>query len=961
MEADLFKTREKEGAPKFYGLDFFPYPSGAGLSVGHCRNYIPSDVLCRMKIMQGFNVLHPMGFDAFGLPAENEAIKRQSHPAPMIERYADRYRDQMNLVGISFDWSRSFKSSDPSYYRWTQWIFGLLYKRGLAYQKLAAVNWDPVDKTVLADEEVIAGRAERSGALVEKKYIPQWFFKITEYAQRLIDDLDTVDWPEGIKHQQRNWIGRSEGVQFRLKVVFPPAPQDSMDSGGPPEPEPLHPDLAALEQEIRASGFQPEIDPRISLNIRTHEDKLELHAAEASELNLDSFDSAAAKIRAATNDWSFVDQDKKFEFEVFTTRIDTVFGMSFCVLAPEHPLLAEIVKRVPADRQLDVAAYQEQARTISDVDRQAVNREKTGVFTGAYAVNPANGKDVPIWIADYVLATYGTGAIMAVPAHDQRDFDFAIKFGLDVLPVIRPTEEYLKEKGFASVDEYEVKVRETTAVFDSKSSTLINSNSYSGSPVLDAQIKLGEWVESAEIGTRKIQYKLRDWLISRQRYWGCPIPIIYSKEGEQQLAPADTLPIELPWVENYEPSGDGTSPLASIPEFVNVTDLDGRLGRRETDTMGGFACSSWYFLRFCDPFDDEKPWDPAKVAYWGPVDCYVGGAEHAVMHLLYARFWTKVFFDAGLVNFGEPFQALRNQGQVLAQTPYRKPIASEQIRIDEDGILLTFEEAAKAPKEDVYYRWSRMSKSKGNVVTPEEAVETSGADALRLYLLFKAPFEADIEWDNKGMDDLGRFLSRVFRLAQAISEVYDLDWKDTIEFHEPSLRAKSIRRITHQTIRNVTEDIGRFALNTYVSWLMKLVNELNPIILKPRGTEDEHSNFDLSEVCALSEALDSLVLMLAPGAPHCADELWESLGHTNFTLQEPWPFFEDRLAVEDTVKMAVQVGGKLRDVFDVSATASKEEVEKAALALPKVQANIEGKEIRKIIYVPGKLVNIVVG
>jgi leucyl-tRNA synthetase len=615
-DADLFRTRDNLDAPKFYGADFFPYPSGAGLSVGHCRNYVPTDVICRMKLMQGYNVLHPMGFDAFGLPAENEAIKTKTHPEPMVERYAATYRRQMELVGVSYDWSRSFSSSDKTYYKWTQWIFELMFKRGLAYRSLAAVNWDPVDKTVLADEEIVGGRAERSGALVEKKYIPQWFFKITDYAQRLIDDLDAINWPEGIKSQQRNWIGRSEGVQFSMKV-------------------------------------------------------------------------AAVTLASPDEDPDFVVKavHKRLAFDVFTTRIDTVFGMTFCVLAPEHPLLERLLKTVDEERAEAVKEYQLRAKTLSDVDRQATNREKTGVFSGAYAINPVNGEQVPIWVADYVLATYGTGAIMAVPGHDDRDFEFAKKFGIDVIQVIAPRDG-----------------EEVVLPYITKDGVLVNSGEYNGVAVAKAMQDLGIWMEGLGVGQRKIQYRLRDWLISRQRYWGCPIPIIHTREGEMQPVPLDCLPVELPMVDDYEPSGDGTSPLARITEFVNTTDLDGRLGQRETDTMGGFACSSWYFLRFCDPFNEKEPWNFDKAKYWMPVDCYVGGAEHAVMHLLYARFWTKVFFDAGLVTVKEPFARLENQGQVLALTPYRYPREGERLEIGEEGIVVSFTDAAEMPEAEKFFR-----------------------------------------------------------------------------------------------------------------------------------------------------------------------------------------------------------------------------------------------------------------
>jgi leucyl-tRNA synthetase len=874
-DADLFKTREAAGAPKFYGLDFFPYPSGAGLSVGHCRNYVPTDVICRMKIMQGFNVLHPMGFDAFGLPAENEAIKRKVHPAAMIKGYAATYHRQMDLIGVSYDWSRSFSSSDPSYYKWTQWIFELLYKRGLAYQKLAAVNWDPVDKTVLADEEVVGGRGERSGALVEKKYIPQWFLKITDYAQRLIDDLDTIDWPEGIKLQQRNWIGRSEGVQFRIQV--------------------------------QGTGA----------GTKTGGDRYDLDSAEVGI------------------------SSEPLSFEVFTTRIDTVFGMTFCVLAPELRLVDRLLQHVAPQNRDDVEAYRLAARTLSDVDRTSTTREKTGVFTGAYAINPANGDAVQIWVADYVLATYGTGAIMAVPAHDERDFEFATKFGIPIRQVIAPDA-----------------IGSTVVLpFVSKDGYLVNSGEYSGLSVAESQAGLGTWMEGLEIGQRKIQYRLRDWLISRQRYWGCPIPVIHTADGEDQLVPEDCLPVELPVVDRYEPSGDGSSPLAHIPEFVNTTDLDGRMGKRETDTMGGFACSSWYFLRFTDPFNFNLPWSPEAAEYWMPVDCYVGGSEHAVMHLLYARFWTKVLYDAGLIKVVEPFQRLQNQGQVLALTPYRKTHEHETLNVGEDGILISFEEAATLAKEDITYRWARMSKSKGNVVTPEEAVASYGADALRLYLLFRAPFEADIEWENKGMSDLGRFLTRVFRYVDTQKPHYVPNWRDLLPFEELDDRSRKIRRATHQAIRIATTDIDRFAFNTYVSGMMKFLNALNEL-----STADP----DRAYVLSVSEAIDSLVLLLSPGAPHSADELWNQLGHTapegkwEFTLDVRWPEFSADLAAEDTVTIAVQVNGKLRDTFPLAAGAPQSEHESAALALPKVKQYIDGCAILKVVVVPGKLVNIVV-
>lgn len=869
-DAELFRTREEEGRPKFYGLDFFPYPSGAGLSVGHCRNYIPTDVLCRMKVMQGYNVLHPMGFDAFGLPAENEAIKSQRHPRPMIDQYADTYRRQMDLVGVSYDWSRSFKSSDPGYYRWTQWIFRLLYQRGLAYRKMAAVNWCPKDKTALANEEVVGGLCERCGTPVEKRNIPQWFFRITEYAQRLIDDLDDLDWPEGIKNQQRNWIGRSEGVQFRLSVAEAEAPTDD-----------------------------------------------------------DDFQVLTGKTSPS--------------FEVFTTRIDTLFGATFCVLAPEHPLVASFIADESNPERTALADYCRQVEFLSETARQATDREKTGVFSGKFAINPGTGDQIPIYVADYVLMGYGTGAIMAVPAHDDRDLEFAQQRGLPTPVVIIPEGQTLQ-----AVEE---EVAAGRAV-SSKDGHLVNSGEYSGLPVAEAVAKMGEWIEACGLGERKVNYKLRDWLISRQRYWGCPIPICYDKEGNEMLIDESALPVELPEVENYQPADDGSSPLARIPEFVNCTTPDGTLGRRETDTMGGFACSSWYFLRFCDPHNESEPWNLEKADAWMPVDTYVGGAEHAVMHLLYARFWTKVLYDAGLVNVHEPFARLQNQGQVLARTPYRQPREGERLDVGDDGILVSFAEAATMPESDLTWKWVRMSKSKGNVVTPDEAVAEYGADALRVYELFVAPFEADVQWSNEGMQGAVRFLSRVFRLVADLSR-FDLPtWREIIGGGDPSDFERKLRRATHQLIQKVTGDIDRFAFNTAVSGLMTYVNTVNDLIREI----DEPSD---AERAAITEAMESLILCLSPMAPHSSDELWASLGRPGFTYLANWPNFDPDLAVDDEVTIAVQVNGKLRDTFPVAAGTAEAEVQSLALAREKIIAQIDGKTVRKVIVVPGKLVNIV--
>lgn len=864
-ESDLFRTREDDDRPKFYGLDFFPYPSGAGLSVGHCRNFIPTDVLCRMKYMQGFNVLHPMGFDAFGLPAENEAIKTKSKPGPMIERYAATYKRQMDLIGISYDWSREVNSSDPGYYRWTQWIFKLLYKRGLAYRSNAAVNWCPKDKTALANEEVVGGLCERCGTPVEKRFIPQWFFRITDYAQRLIDDLDTVDWPEGIKQMQRNWIGRSEGYEFDLKIE---TPGDS---------------TATSQEELEILNLGDELTIR-----------------------------------------------------VFTTRIDTIFGVSYCVVAPEHPILQTILPRLTPEKRKAVEEYQQRASRLSDMDRQATTKEKTGVDTGATAINPATGESVPLYVADYVLMNYGTGAIMAVPAHDERDFEFARAFGLPIPAVI-----------VSSPEQTEVELP-----FVTKDGFLVNSGEYSGMSVTEAQKNLGEWLTALGIGTKKINYKLRDWLISRQRYWGCPIPVTYDKAGDEELVPDSALPVELPDIDHYEPTGDGQSPLAMIDEFVRTTTSDGSLGRRETDTMGGFACSSWYFLRFCDPHNEEQPWDKAKADYWMPVDCYVGGAEHAVMHLLYARFWTKVLYDEGLVSVQEPFQRLMNQGMLLAQTPYRAPREDETLRVGEEGIQISFEEAENLGPDNYFLRWEKMSKSKGNVVTPDQAVEQFGADALRIYELFVAPFEQTVQWTEEGVQGAVRFLSRCFKLAHQLQPLYISGWKIEIDTVEATAISRQLRRATHQVIKRASEDISAFAFNTYIASCMTFVNTINDLL--KAGDSGDHATR-----LALSEAIESLVLVLSPAAPHSCDEIWTALGGDGFVYQQDWPYANELLAKEDHLNIAVQVNGKLRDTFMIAADSPNELLEKTALDLERVKAFTDGKQIRKVIVVPGKLVNIV--
>ncbi|MCX6377497.1 MAG: leucine--tRNA ligase, partial [Armatimonadetes bacterium] len=956
-----------------YGLDFFPYPSGAGLSVGHCRNYIPTDVACRYKRMKGFNVLHPMGWDAFGLPAENEAIKQQSHPKKTVPQYIATYKRQMDLIGIGYDWSREVNSSSPDYYRWTQWIFLLLYKHGLAYRSFAPANWCPSCATVLANEEVKEGRCWRCDSYIEKKDLPQWFFKITAYADRLIDDLDTIDWPESIKLMQKNWIGRSEGAE----VTF----------------------------------------------------------------------------RSEQGD----------DIVVYTTRPDTLWGATFMVLAPEHPLVEKLTM---PEKKSEVEEYRKLAQRESAIERQSTDKEKTGVFIGAYAVNPVNDKKIPIWIADYVMMGYGTGAIMAVPAHDERDFEFARKFGIPIVPVIKhpdapPDFTPNENDSFGSL------------TFHPEYGDMYNSGEFTGTPGDVAKKKVTQWLESTGKGKFTVNYKLRDWLISRQRYWGAPIPIIHCENCGEVAVPEDELPVVLPDIENYVPTGTGESPLANIPEWVNVTcPTCGGPAKRETDTMGGFACSSWYFLRYVSPHLDTAAFDKELAAYWLPVDLYVGGAEHAVMHLLYARFWTKVLHDLGYVPFVEPFAKLMNQGMLLASTPHRRMEAGEAIdkeEADEDAesrdlIPLFPEEAEKLPADRIIWKFVKMSKSKRNVVTPDAMAEKFGADSLRTYGLFVAPFEDTVQWNEDGMNGAFRFLNRVWRFFAANIGAYDPQWRRVLSSDAPhpgplppggegiagssadlsavasakveilpespplpnplppggeGIAARNLRRKTHQTIRKVTSDIERFHFNTAVSALMELLNAMVDFAAVQRptfnvqrptsngeGTEgtsgspasgighpasgipsainhqpstinhsrpsgeregpSEPSGPGLQSAVSslsssiLSEALEMLVLLLAPITPHLADELWEQLGKSGTTFEQAWPTFDPTIAKADTVTIVVQVNGKVRDRLDVPADIESSEIERLALESERVKEFLAGKPPRKVIVVPGKLVSIVV-
>ncbi|MGH8012953.1 MAG: leucine--tRNA ligase [Candidatus Binataceae bacterium] len=789
---DLYLTREALGLPKFYVLEMFPYPSGDGLSVGHLHNYVPCDVIGRYKRMAGFNVLHAMGWDAFGLPAENDALLKGLHPKQTVPRYAANFKRQLKLAGCAYDWSREINSSSPEYYKWTQWFFLLLYRRGLAYRAIGSQWWCDQCRTILANEQVVNGCCWRhTDTPVSKKDLEQWYFKITAYADRLLSELDQIDWPEPIKLMQRNWIGRSEGAE----LSFP-----------------------------------------VSAN-----------------------------------------QDKAVRF--FTTRPDTVFGVSFMVLAPEHPLVTEITT---SGQRAAVDEYVAQARRQSEIERLSTVKEKTGVFTGAYAHNLFTNRDIPIWIADYVLMGYGTGAIMAAPGEDQRDFEFARKYGLEIPIVTAPADGGAPPADRAYSDH----------------GVAINSGFLDGMETADAIRAVCRYAEEHGFGGPTISYRMRDWLISRQRYWGCPIPIVYCEKCGVVPVPDDQLPVVLPDMTDYQPSGTGRSPLANVAEFVNTTCPQcGGAAERETDTLDGFACSSWYFLRFASPHYDAAPFEKAAGDYWLPVDLYVGGAEHAVMHLLYARMWTKVMYDAGLINFTEPFPVLRNQGMIWAA----------------DG--------------------QKMSKSKGNVVTPDAMVDKYGADALRLWELFMGPFEEATNWNEDGVVGTARFLARVWSVVRRYVEAGCPTGKPDVE---------TLKR-AHKTIQTVTDHIERLRFNTALAALMDQLNYLQKL------TPEEIGRF----------ALESYVVLLAPMAPHISEEMWRALGHSDSIHLQPWPHFDPGLARDETVTVVVQVNGKVRDRLRVGVETAEEDIRAMALASEAVRRHLDGKSPKKLIYVPNKLFSIV--
>ena len=785
-KTNTFNTHDDPEKPKFYALDMFPYPSGQGLHVGHPEGYTATDILSRVKRSQGYNVLHPMGWDAFGLPAEQYALDTGNDPAEFTQKNIETFRRQINSLGFSYDWNREVNTTDPEYYKWTQWIFTKLYEKGLAYEAEVAVNWVPELGTVISNEEVIDGKSERGGYDVVRKPMRQWMLKITAYADRLLDDLELVDWPESIKEIQRNWIGRSVGANIEFKV-------------------------------------------------------------------------------AGT--------DKSYT--VFTTRPDTLFGATYSVLAPELDLVREITT---PEQKAAVEAYIEETAKKSDLKRTDLAKEKTGVFTGAYAINPVNGKEIPIWIADYVLASYGTGAIMAVPAHDERDFEFAQTFGLEILPVI--------EGGDVQKAAY------------TEDGTHINSEFLNGMNKQEAIDKMNEWLEENGVGKKEVSYRLRDWLFSRQRYWGEPIPIIHWEDGTVTAVPEEELPLRLPKTKNIKPSGTGESPLANIEEWVNVVDpVTGKKGRRETNTMPQWAGSSWYYLRYIDPHNKKELADYEKLKRWLPVDIYIGGAEHAVLHLLYARFWHKFLYDIGVVPTKEPFQKLYNQGMILGENN------------------------------------EKMSKSRGNVVNPDDVVETYGADTLRMYEMFMGPLDASIAWSENGLEGSRKFLDRVWRLI--------VDENNKMRDRITTLNDGKLDKVYHQTVKKVTEDYENLHFNTAISQLMVFINEAYKVDALPY------------------EYIEGFVQLLAPIAPHIGEELWSILGNEDGISYAPWPTYDEAALVEDEVEVVFQVNGKVRAKSNVPRDLGKDELEKVALANETVQEYIEGKTVRKVIAVPNKLVNIV--
>lgn len=840
LENKTFKTDNGKDGPKFYCLDMFPYPSGAGLHVGHPEGYTATDILCRYKRMKGFNVLHPMGWDAFGLPAEQYAVETGTHPAITTKKNVDRFREQIRALGFSYDWDREINTTDPKYYKWTQWIFEQLYKKGLAYVAEVPVNWCPALGTVLANEEVIDGRSERGNHPVVRRPMRQWMLRITAYAERLLKDLDTLDWPEGIKEMQRNWIGKSTGAL------------------------------------------------------------------------VDFGTTAGAKIT------------------VYTTRCDTLFGATYMVLSPEHAQVAKWLADGTIQNAAEVAAYQKKAAGKSDLERTELNKEKTGVrLAGVAGINPVNGREIPIFISDYVLASYGTGAIMAVPAHDTRDFEFAKVFDLPIVQVVAPAESAAAKT--ASPDP--VPYTGDAAFTDIATGVMVSSGFLTGLSVAEARPKMIAWLEEKGVGQAKTQYKLRDWLFSRQRYWGEPFPVIHWEDGTNTLVPEEDLPLTLPELADYKPTGTGEPPLAKATAWVNVVDpKTGKKGQRETNTMPQWAGSCWYYLRYIDPHNDKAFADPALLKKWLPVDLYVGGAEHAVLHLLYARFWHKVLFDLGLVPTPEPFHRLVNQGMILGLA-YRtkRGVLIPMDKIEwRDGKPFGAEEGGEM--EELTEFPAKMSKSLRNVVNPDDVIRDYGADSLRLYEMFMGPLQAVKPWSTKGVEGVFRFLKRANRFVT-----------ETPIAERPLTKAEA--KSLNAMIKKVGEDLEALAFNTGISAMMVFINEAEAFA-KAGGVPREY--------------LEKFVLCLSPFAPHLGEELWAFLGHAKTLAYEPWPAYDPNALVESETEIPVQVLGKLRGRVTVAADATPAQMEEAARANPDVAKFLAGKTVVKVVAVPKRLVNFVV-
>ena len=821
--------------PKFYVLGMFPYTSGAGLHVGHSKNYMPTDVLANFRRMQGYHVMHPMGWDAFGLPTERTAVRENEHPAHITQRNTATFRKQMQRLGFSYDWSREIDTSLPDYYKWTQWIFLRLYEKGLAYLADVPVNWCPALGTVLSNEEVKDGKYVETGDAVERRLMRQWMLKITAYADRLLEDLDLLDWPAGLKEMQRHWIGKSEGADITFSI-----------------------------------------------------------------------------------------KDSDSSFSVFTTRPDTLFGATYCVLAPEHPIVSKITH---PDAQAAVNAYVKEAINKSDLQRTDLATEKTGVFTGAYAINPCNNAPIPIWVADYVLMTYGTGAIMAVPGHDERDHEFATTFGMPIVEVISGGEKPVEEEAFVG------------------DGVCVNSGFLNGLRVDDAKAKMIAWLESTEKGARQVQYRLRDWLFSRQRYWGEPFPLAHLEDRSIVQLPDEELPLELPPIDAYKPTEDGKPPLARAgAEWLNVTLPDGRIATRETNIMPQWAGSCWYYLRFLDAHNADAPFDPGLERYWMPVDLYLGGAEHAVLHLLYARFWHKVLYDCGLVSTKEPFQGLVNQGTILAESyqddagKYYYPHEVEQKVVGTRRCAVS-----KTSGVPLNVQMEKMSKSRFNVINSDDVIDKYGADAIRLYLLFIGPVTASTPWQTAGVEGVHRFLQRIWRLV-IDEETGELSEKltDAAGTTEPELW-----RELHKTIKQVTEDTASIdKMNTAISQMMIFVNA---------ATQTQQTR------ALPKETLKVFLHLLSPYSPHIAQELWHRLGETGFIAHAQWPAHDEAVLASATVTIIVQVNGKLRTRLQLPVDAMDKEIEEAALADERIQKFIAGGRIRKVIVVPNRLINFVVG